>query len=327
MTEVGNEIAVYQNQEQNLALVDDSEDASLLANLRLPGYEAVNDQKVLKSVKDVFKGFDYDASGSVFASTDDVATYVQNTMESIRKVRERADTVHILQKAAAMARFWYLGDTLDKTLQNSNYGTAAISRLAASLKKSQTYIYQVRAVATRLTVVDCYLLGIRGVEATHLRKLAQIKDDDTRTAILKAFIDGYSDTADPEAAERAKKQFIAALNTSQRMNAIDVTNTDPSEDEDEEDVAPACTATVHMLNKWNRMAEKLASEDEIENFCKVMSDFYITDSIPDAEDRLAAVKELAESTKKMLSIALKNLQDALVEIDSLNASVVMKSDE
>ena len=65
----------------------------------------------------------------------------------------------------------------------------------------------------------------------------------------------------------------------------------------------------------------------IENFCKVMSDFYITDRTPDAEDRLAAVKELAESTKKMLSIALKNLQDALVEIDSLNASVVMKSDE
>lgn len=326
MTEnVGNEIEVYQD--SSLAIVDEAEDSAMQASLMLPGYDAVNDQKVLKSVKDVFKGFDYDAGGSVFASADDMAVYMENTMESIRDVRKKADTWHILQKAAAMARFWYLGDTLDKTLQRSDYGTAAISRLAACLKKSQTYIYQIRAVATRLTAVDCYLLGIRGVETSHLRKLAQIKDDDTRHAILQAFIDGYSDTADPESAEKAKRQFIAALNASQKVNAIDVTTTDPSgEDGVDDDMAPEAAAAVKELNKMQKWADRLGG-NEMDKFCTTMGSFFVSDSVPDAEDRLAAIKELATGVKQSLLIAIDNIRNVISEIDSLDGCVVVKSGE
>ena len=46
---------------QAVPVVEETEDPSIAAVIALPGYDAMTDQKVIKSVKSLFNGFEYDA--------------------------------------------------------------------------------------------------------------------------------------------------------------------------------------------------------------------------------------------------------------------------
>lgn len=306
-------------------LMDDNEDQALLATITLPGYNEVSEQQVLRSVKDIFKGFEHDGStaGGKFSDTDSLAQYMQHTMEDIRKVRLASEANQMCHKAAVMARFWYLGETIDNALVNGDYGTAAVNKLAAALMKSVPYIYQIRVVATKLTVVDCYLLGLRGLDSTHLRKLAQVKDDAVRRSIIDAFVEVFQDTSDPAKIDNAKKRLVAAINSQQVANAIDVEITDPFHGGTEVRVSEEYHAALCAMETWQKILKKAAQEESIESLCSVMADFYLPSSTPDAEARLEEFKAEAEKTKALMLSVRNNLDDAIEALDSASATGVV----
>lgn len=303
---------------QAVPVVEETEDPSIAAVIALPGYDAMTDQKVIKSVKSLFNGFEYDAdAGGRFETTEQLATYTQNTMEDIKRVRKSSEATDLVNKAAIMARFWYLGSTINDALVKGNYGTGAVNKLATALRKSIPYIYQIRAVATKLTAVDCYLLGMRGLDSTHLRKLAQVKDDSVRSGIISAFIEAYSDTSDPSKIDKAKKQLVSAVNANQNISAEELGTSDPLNGGTDVLVSDEWHAAMRAMNEWTRMLKKPSSEAPTDALCNALADFYLKETVPDAEERLAEIKECAVALKALMQAVTNNLADAIKELDGL----------
>ncbi len=252
----------------SMTAADEAEDSLMASVIQLPGYQDTSDKTVLRNVKDVFKAFEVPEpdGASPFQDMNALAQYTLDAMGTIKKVREQADGQQLLRRAASMARFWYLGRTIDTELARGSYGTNAAQKLATAMKRSVPYIYQIRAVSTRLTVTDCYLLGVRGLDTTHLRQLAQVQDDAMRGNILHGFIEAVSDTSDEHKLAQAKKAFIAAINAARNVKALDVTTSDPT---DRGSMAsqdkPMHAKVLKALNAVARILHTLADDEYVEN--------------------------------------------------------------
>ena len=310
-------------------ITEEGEDQSLVDVIALPTYDDLTDAKVLGNVKDVFKGFDYDTNenmGKKFEDTSALAEYVHNSMQDIRTVRYRAEASELLQKGAAMARFWYIGDSMNKALIQGDYGTSAYNKLATEMRKSVPYIYQIRAVATKLTVTDCYLLGIRGCDSTTLRKLAQVKDDTMRTSILRAFVDLVKDTSDRDVMEAAKRNLVAAINMDQKTDFLDVSTSDPSQGGGEVNVTIEYQEVMQQLGKWQKMLKKPIDGDTCDAFYNALEGFYMSETTPDAEHRLDEVVGEAEKTKAVMEATITVLKDNILQIESLTATAITDSE-
>lgn len=298
--------------------VNEAEDPRMSAKIELPDYGSVSEQKVLKSVKDVFKGFDYTAGMSMgFSGTDDLAQYTINTMEDIKNVSQTARVNQIYHKAAVLARFWYLSDAINTALNKGEYGTNAVNKLANAMHLSVPYIYHMRSVATRLSVVDCFLLGTRDLDTSHLRKLAQVKDDSVRKAIIKAFLDCYKDTSNPEVAAEAKKQFVAAVNSNLNTTAIELGTSDPLNGGSDIEVSPEYTEMDKQLGSWISLAKKFCNEKSLDAFVNASESFFITEETPDAEERLDEIKEKAQELTNLLVAVQGSIATLTTELDSL----------
>lgn len=309
-----------QNQAAGAAFIpwSEGEDPSLAPVVNLPGYEEVTEQKVLMSVKRLFKGFDGGTASELkFESVDGLSTYTENTMSEIRRVRQDAESSDLMNKAAVMSRFWYLGTTVDTALKNGGYGTNAINKLSTALRKSLTYLYQMRAVAVRLTVVDCYLLGMRGLDTTHLRHLAQIKDDNTRKGLMKAFVDSIRDTSDKTAMDKAKRAFVVALRASSSVSDTALNTSDPFNGGSDVLVSPEWNDLMQNIKAWAHFLARPSDTRKAEAICRALADFYLKETAPDAEIRLAEVKEHAETLRALAKAAKDNLEEILKELDSM----------
>lgn len=304
-----------ENNEDIMQLQDTQEDGNMSAVISLPSSVDMTDSKVLSSVKSVFGGFDR-LGHTRFSDIETLASYALCTIESIKQVRMAADTEQLERKAAAMARFWYLGETLDNALKGDTYGTAAVNRLAIALKVSVPYVYQIRAVAVKLTAVDCYLLGMRGMDSTHLRMLTRIKDDTTRRAVIDTFISMVKDTSDEDLLRDAKKKLVAAVNTNQAITPEDLVSTDPMQSQ-QTSVTPEYDAAIKQLTDWLRMLKKPASEKCVNDICTVLAEFYLMQNVPEAEARLDYVKLHAEELMSTINALRINLDDIQRELESV----------
>lgn len=295
------------------------EDASLCTAIELPSFKDTNDAKVLKNVRDVFRGFEFEPTGSVskmFADTETLAAYIKNTEDDIRKNKFRAQATEIGVSGAAMARFWYMCDYVRRGIEDASYGTAVGPKLAAQLGRSQGLIYQYKHVAENLSVTDCYLLGLRGVKSTALRKLADIKDDDMRRGLVVAFIEAIKDTSDGKSIVDANKALSAALNSDTK--AFDVIATsDPMSGGTDVPVTEEYKATMDQINKWSKALKKLAAPDMLVEFEDTLANFYMNDTIPDAAEHVQTVKDNAAKLRTTILAVKNNLDDAIVQIDSL----------
>jgi len=301
-------------EEKPMALVE-QEDASLASNIALPAYKDVDDGKVARSVKDVFKGFST-ATDIKFNTVDDLGNYVEQAMSSIKEARQTSEAADLCNRAAAMARVWYLGATIDKSLTSSNYGANASQRLATKLHRSVPWIYQIRAVSTKLSVVDCYLLGVRGLGSKHLCRLAQVKDDATRRGIIDTFVSMVK-TSDPVQMEEARKAFVTAVNNDQKKNTLDMESTDPYNGGTAELVSPEYSQLIKAINTWSGWLKKPAAETNIEELCRAASDFFLPASLPDAQSRLDEVKGAALELRALMTTVKNNLEDAIRDLGEL----------
>lgn len=306
--------------EELLACVDPEEDQSLTAGITLPTYEDTTDQSVMTSVRDVFRGFSFDANedfGKRFSDIEQLALYITSSMSDIQSTRRRAEAGAMLQRAATMARFWCMGKVIDKALQEGKYGTSACRKLAISIKKSEPYLYKIRAVADKLSVTDCYLLGMRGCNSTTLIELAQVRDDATRKGIITAFVNSITDTSNGLIVERARKALVNAINVNKKTSFAELSTSDPTAGGSDILVTDSYQRVMDGLRKWQRIVKKLTSEEVIEEFCTTAADFSINENVPEAERHLAEVKAEAEHTKEMVQTAINNLNDSLRELNSL----------
>lgn len=301
-------------QEPPMQLVE-QEDAGLAASIALPQYKDVDDVKVVRSVKDVFKGFS-DATDIKFETVEALGDYVEQSMESIKKTREKSEAADLCNRAAAMARLWYLGATIDKSLTTSSYGANASQRLATQLHRSVPWIYQIRAVSTKLSVVDCYLLGVRGLGSKHLCRLAQVKDDSIRRAIVDTFVTSVR-TSDPVQMEAARRNFVAAINSDQKLSTLDMEGTDPYNGGTAEEASPEYSRLMKSVNNWRSWLKRPASEDGIEELCSAANDFFLPASLPDAQARLDEVKGAALELKALMATVRNNLDDAIRDLGAL----------
>ena len=295
--------------------VDEQDD---IAGVALPGYDETTEKSVIKGIRDVFKGFDPATSVGQFQNEDALAEYARNTITDINEMRKVSDATQLLHKAAAAARFWYLGQTIDSALKEGAYGSNVIKKLTDALGHSQTYIYEIRNVGIRLSLIDCYLLGMRGLERSDLRKLASVRDDNMRKKLVMAYVEAIKTSADKAKMESARKQLKNGLNAYKNTDAIDLESSDPNNGGTEIEVSPEWTEAMSVIRKWSKMMKPAGEDNTIFKSTAALGNFYLDASVPDAERRLAELKEAAEETALQLRAAKTGIDAILVELDSIS---------
>lgn len=301
----------------------DVEDNTIAPSVLLPTQEDINAKGVLRNVKDIYRGFSFDDTEDFskrFQTTDQIAEFVKASLTDVGDSIKKAEITEVLHKGAAMARFWYMSAAIDKALTNGNYGTATCERIAAQLRKSAPYVYQIRAVGNKLTVTDCYLLGMRGCTSTTLKHLADVKDPDMRSGIIRAFIDATTDLSDKVRLADARKAFNTAIQMKDAHNFIQLASSDPARLQEEAaplTVSECYNKTSTAIINIRKMVKAANKETAVERICNAIADFSISSSIPDAEEHLAALKEEAGNAKEMCRVAINNINDIIRELDSL----------
>lgn len=311
------DLVILENGEVALSEQDD-----LIVKLKLPTYADVTDDKIIKCIRDVFHGFTFDRMadfGKQFVDPEQLVAYIKDSIGDIADRQKIGETVKLTNSSASLARFWVLGYIIDRTIAQSSYGNGACKQIADAINRSVPYIYQLRAVGTRLTLQDAFLLGMReGCNTTTLRKLAQIRDQDCCRQIIQAFIDATQDTADVINTERATKAFKQAIQQALKpQNELEEATTNPTDVVDDlaelvsEEYGKADTAIARILKE----TKYLSVEENIIQLCDAFDDFYIMPSVPNAEDRLSEIKARAEDAKQRALTTIEYLSDLRDAID------------
>lgn len=317
-----NEVSTVDPDATSLATnFDGREDPTIFAGTKLVGYDEISDAQVFKTLKDFFRGFHFDINedfSSRFESVDSIADYTVGTINDIAGLKKASDARKILCDAAALARFWCLGTVISSAMRSGKLGKGANEKLAFKLGKSSAYIYQYRAVAERMSISECYLLGMRGCTTTDLRRLGQIKDDDLRGSVIRAFIDSYTNTADVSGKKAAMEQLKRAIGcANSSMDVLALTNTDPSAG------GPAITPPDNYTELMKRIRSmkvtigKGFKEQTIEAFCNAAVNFSMNESTPEADSLLSNIKTEADELAKSLMHTIQDIQDMVRELQSL----------
>lgn len=314
---------------QDASLITEDQDETC-SNLELPTYKDVTEATIARSMRDMFKGFSCDANVDIakeFKDIDQLAGYANKTLEDIRDVQNNGESAKIMHTSVALTRFWYLGRDIDNALKSSVYGNGACNKLAAKMKKSVPYIYQLRDVAKQLTKEDCFLLGTRGCTTTTLRRLAQIKDRDVAKQIISAFITDTQDTSDVTKMERATRAFKAAINDAcKKVNLLDQSTTNPEEVVDDPSVLvnPSYGEAIKVVDDLERKLKKMTSEEYVCKVCDTLADFAITESVPNAQQRLDEFKARITEVQAMVKVVTEYLADIDRELTSVAKVQVLK---
>ena len=290
--------------------------------LKLPSFEDITDDKIIKSMREEYKGFTFDENAEydkMFVDVDQLSVYVQESLKDIQNTKKTGEVGMLQNNARAMARMWVTGMVVEKTLKKATYGKGASNKLAAKLHKSIAYVYQLRSYYTGLTLQQMYLLGIRMCSATDIRHLALLKDRLLAKTIIETFIKSTSDVTDRQKIEQAKKALKSAINKAiGKTDAQEQLTSDPQKSE-----APKVTAeydaALNAIRTLRKSVKQLADMDWMEKTLGSCSDFYLMSSVEGAEEHLAKLKEEAAMLQKEIEASQTNLADALNEVQSLQA--------
>lgn len=275
--------------------------------IRLPTYNEVDDKKALNAVKQCFSDFHYNEDDDLvkqYATPERLATYIEESVAAIGEAKEKGDRDKVKINAAIAGRFWYLAHCIDVVLTGAKYGENGMQKVIDSMQSIHwgvSTIYATRAVARKLTSADCWLLGARGAKPNHLRKLANIKDDGTRQAIIQAFMETVSDTRDDQTQEQALKKFISAVNApSSNKDFAQIGTSDPTQVLEDEELFPDYAAGMKMLKTLEKMLKDLSDNDKMVDAIEAVENIYVTKNMPDAEERL---ENAIAGSKKLLGLA------------------------
>ena len=317
--------------EINIAEQDES---IITPTIVLSTYEDCNDEKVLKNVKEVFKGFCYDPNEEIetrFDTNDQVVNYVVQSLSDIRKVSKNTEVWTLCNKAAATARLWYTCASIHKAIANGKYGTSISNQIASELQVSVSRVYQLKEIARKLTATDCYLLGMRDCGITILKDLAMIKDDTVRKNIISTFINSYVDSSSYAENKMAKSMLTSAIKMALSSNFEEISTTDPTTYENTQvDTTEALPEpylkTNDALTKIASAINKISKEKNIDNWTNTLADFYIKEDTANAAVLLDNIKDRASCIKEMVVKAIEGLNSILSELTSLEHVEVLKDE-
>ena len=296
-----------------------AEDTVFSTGIMLPSYEDATDTKVLCAVKSVFKGFT-PAEADNLADPDSVANYITKSVVDINNARQSGDASLATVNGAIAARFWYLANRLDTTLASGVLGDGAAQKLSDMVEPHMAVstLYAYRRVATKLTLQEAWLLGVRGLRPHHLRKLSQIADDSMRRGIIRTFIETVKETGDYAALETSRSRLIAACGAGAKTASVDV-GVDNMEDHAElpSAIPSAYEKGVKAMATVSSMVKKIRDNDKFVDLRDAMGMLYVSKSDEDAEAKVADAKNNAKKVYDEIYEAISNLEELQRELKSI----------
>ena len=299
-------------------------DALMRAKITLPTYESVTEQRVAQELSSIFKGFVYDPDAAFekqFKTVDAIADYATACNAELKQIESTSKSQAIRYAGALMARRWYLGHVIHKTLDSASYGTDTAGNLANKMDISKSYLHQMKDVGRRLTVKDTYVLGMYDAGWSHIRSLATIQDDDTRKRIIEMYCASIPDWNDDVCKQKAKACLAAAILAAKKGDMI-LDSTAPDSEEPAEDLAikaPEYDAANKFLAKISKQLIFWTSDKVHDEAEKVFNECFIADDIPGAEEELGRFCTRATEALDALNKLTDMLPDLKVHLESLTS--------
>ena len=324
-----------EQEDEDLNIIPDNlleeDDPTLLPSIRLPTMDETTISKVQTALKGSYDNFSCDPEEDMskrFSSVDEVASYASRTIKDIRDQDFKTESYSRTRKGAAMARLWWLCKTFDDVLSNGNkYGARVAEKLAAQLHLSKPYIYQLRTVYKRLSLVQAYLLGTRNIGTSVVRSIARIKDDTTRNTVLNEFFESYRDTANLKERDSALKKLRMALQAYSGKPCDELVANPTAELAQPSETTNEYEGVMTSMRGVSKMVARLASQESINNFEQYASNYFMREDTPGAEAMHQQVIEFATNLLAQCIDAQGNLEQIIQQLESLRATPLLKDDE
>jgi hypothetical protein len=295
------------------------EDDSMLIDL--PTFEDVSDAVINKNMKVVFPGYCVNDGNQEldFDTAEQIAEYADKTFKELDTVTKTSDAVMRLHNAAVAARFRDTCENIDNNMSKKDYGKATYNLLAARLGHSVPWVYQLRAVAKRLTRRECHLLGIRNISRTCIRDCAKIKDDDRRHLLIKTFVEETAGGKTRKELEALERKFRAAVTDAVNGSDVDVAATsDPKALEEGPKVTEEYDALMEAFSTLKKALKIIGDEETMTTISEAMRNFYLMDSYPEAEKLMGSVHSDAEYlSKKFTEVSNDYIAQLIQDLDSV----------
>lgn len=291
--------------------------------LELPKYDELTDQKIIKEMKDVFHGFEFDEKQKptdVFKTADQLENYAKEVVREIEVCDNDFKIEAVLKAAAISVKRWQFGWTIAKCLATNKYGADLAGKLAKAAGISTSYLYQYRAVGERLSMKDAYILGLYGLGWDLIRQLGAYEDDDIRQALIQNYVQSISDWNNTLIRDQARVALKNALDNlkrggSQLDDSSNLSLLEAAATFDKE--APEFIEAAKQVNKLASWLRALVKDKNIQPFMKASSDCFLMADTPGAEEQLAGFKESVNSTLELLKQVVEKLPLYEQELESL----------
>lgn len=199
----------------------------------LPTIDTFTDQKIETAVNEVYRGYTK-ANPDSMKSLDQVVQYVRGREAAHSKMLSAGLTTAIKIRAAVNACRWDLGNVIDRSMQNPEFGSKVVPTLAKELGLDESDIVGLQQLNKNVTRVEAYVMGLYGVSTSKLLQIASIPDKNSRDKLVELCCSHGLDLADSAAVSRHVSKIQNALKVALLPQAPAVESSE--EEEDEEDV-------------------------------------------------------------------------------------------
>lgn len=202
------------------------------ATLVLPKYDELTDQRVVKEMQSVFKGFDFDPTENCehkFKTVEQIEAYAAEASRELAQADNAFKMAAVQNNGAIAAKRWHFGWVINQCLKSSKYGAGLAEKLAAAADISLSYLYQYRAVGDNLSIRDAYILGMYGAGWGNIKAIGAISDADTRATVIQFFVQSISDYNNPVAIEQAKVALEQVLQSLKRAPELPPDTSNPKQ--------------------------------------------------------------------------------------------------
>lgn len=317
----------------DIAGTDDTDDVAMRARIELPRWERLNDTKIMHFVSEVFKGFELPneaACGKQFTTTKALSEYIDATNDEIKEFDAKSAIVTIRTSAAIAVRKWAMGRILESALTQRDFGSSAMQAIAQDTGMSMSTLYHIRRVAKVLSMKEVYVLGMYDAGWFNIRSLAFIKDAATREQLIAAYTDSITDWNDAKKRDVARTTLHHAIQAIQNGNYEELASSDPDKlalVTDHSEDAPEFTQTRTLLDKLGKMFSKASSANVIDDWTRILDEYFIMDDVPGAETLNGAVVEQATDVAQKLNALLDNLPRLIQSVESVARATVTAAED
>lgn len=279
--------------------------------ISLPAYTKITEQRVVKEMQALFKGFTFDSDmhvTEVFKNVEQVESFAKESIKEINNIDTQFKMDNIMKAGAIAVRRWYFGFVVNKCLSEASYGEQLAQKLAAASDISLAYLYQYREVGENLSITDAYTLGIYQASWDLIRKIATIDDPDMRTSIITMYTDAITDIDNVVEIEAARNAALSAISYL-KQNKTDADSLDISNPKlldqlaNFETMAPEYVECKKAVEAMLTAIRKLTKSQNYEKWVTSLQDFFLMSDILNAENYLATLKG--------------SVSDALTQIEKL----------